>query len=270
MRKCLFLVVFLISALGFAQKDWQVKFYSEKSGTGFRIYADNDELTPISAIFTFTLKNMSSSLKTGELVLVPPQRKRFPVATLTATDKNKSYSFEYRNSYNAGNIAQTTFDQDYVYELPFETGKKVKIDQGYNGVFSHHNQLALDFKMAEGSKIFAAREGKVVEVVENNSQHCAQRDCAKFNNKIAIMHPDGTFGEYLHLQQNGAAVNLGDVVTRGQFIGYSGNTGWSNGPHLHFSVFLNRINDRQYIQTKFRTGINTAEILTEKQTYTKP
>lgn len=271
MKKYLFFFILLISAQCFSQKNWQVKFYAEKTADGYSIFADNDELTPLSVTFSFTLKNMRSSLKSGELAIIPAQSRHIEVASLTVINRNISYSYQYKNQYNFGDVSQTTYDQDYIYDLPYEKDKKVLVYQGYNGTFSHQNQLALDFQLAEGSKLYAAREGKVVEMVENNSQHCSEKDCAKFNNKITVMHPDGTFADYLHLQQNGAVVALGDQVTKGQFIGYSGNTGWSNGPHLHFSVFLNRMDgNRVFLKTKFRTGTNSSEILAEKKWYTKP
>ncbi len=56
-------------------------------------------------------------------------------------------------------------------------------------------------------------------------------------NFITIKHNDGTYGKYVHLKQNGVEVQVGDIVQRGDFLGYSGHTGFTNGPHLHFVVF---------------------------------
>ena len=52
-----------------------------------------------------------------------------------------------------------------------------------------------------------------------------------------MLHADGTTGEYYHLQQDGALVEVGDRVIRGQQIGLSGNTGHTAMPHLHFAVY---------------------------------
>ena len=68
-----------------------------------------------------------------------------------------------------------------------------------------------------------------------------------------IAHDDGSFGNYVHLTYRGAEVAVGDRVQAGQFIGYSGNTGISSGPHLHFDVRLPLANGRmQSIPFLFR------------------
>ncbi len=264
------LVFFIISFLfswGFSQ-DLDIKFYGEQSGDSYSIYADNDEFAPVSSQFVWTLTNMNCSEKDNENVVIPARTKKYKVATLSVIDKYKKFSFRYNNQYSWGDANKTSYDKDYIYTLPFEIGKTQQIYQGYNGKFSHQDKNCLDFNLKIDDKIYAAREGIVVETVEEYNQSCASETCSKFGNRIIIMHSDGTFAEYVHLKQNGVEINEGDAIEKGQFLGYSGNTGWSNGPHLHFSVFqIQRKGNRVYLATQFRTEKSERETLVEKQFY---
>jgi murein DD-endopeptidase MepM/ murein hydrolase activator NlpD len=152
--------------------------------------------------------------------------------------KGKSTHFNYSWIYVPGDPVNTVPDSDYPYLFPFEHGKKFKIVQGFNGKFTHfgQNQYAVDFNMPEGTPVFAARDGLVTEVKVDSSVNGTTPEFNQYNNYIRIHHSDGTFGNYVHLKQNGAAVSPGDEVKAGQLIGYSGNTGYSSGPHLHFDV----------------------------------
>jgi murein DD-endopeptidase MepM/ murein hydrolase activator NlpD len=55
-------------------------------------------------------------------------------------------------------------------------------------------------------------------------------------NYLMIRHGDGTRANYWHFKKDGVLVNVGDTVQQGQLIGFSGNTGYSAFPHLHFEV----------------------------------
>ncbi|MBA5246100.1 M23 family metallopeptidase [Marnyiella aurantia] len=266
------LLAFLIlsSITAFAQQKWDIKFYNEVKGREVEIYADNNEHMPMSAMFDFKLNNMISTLANGKSVVIPARTKKFLLAKVKVIKADLGNSFSYTNTYNFGDVTASAHDDNLIYWLPFEKGKTKLIFQGYNGKFSHQNSAALDFSLEEGEKVFTARGGTVVEVEESNNRNCPDISCARFNNYILIMHSDGTFADYSHLKQNGSIVRPGSKVERGQHIGYSGSTGFSNGPHLHFSVFNNRIDGkRSYIKTKFRTSEQDAVLLEEKKRYTK-
>lgn len=165
---------------------------------------------------------------------------------------------------------KSSYDSTYVYSLPYEKGRSFTVTQGYQGKMSHQNLNALDFSLYSGTKVCAARGGIAIEVVENNTQHCLSMDCAKLGNRIIIRHEDNTIAEYWHLEYMGALVEVNDTVKQDQHIGYSGNTGYSTGPHLHFSVSKpNSWGVPSTIKTKFKTTAQEPEYLVEHRSYFK-
>ena len=77
----------------------------------------------------------------------------------------------------------------------------------------------------------------MARVEESHTIGCWRDGCGRYANYIVILHNDGTTGEYYHLKHDGALVDVGDSVARGQRIGLSGNTGHTTMPHLHFAVY---------------------------------
>ncbi len=145
-------------------------------------------------------------------------------------------------------------DTSYVYALPYEAGTAHRIIQGYFGPFSHKERAALDFKMKRGTKILAAREGVVVRVKEDGDRGGWNKKYRPYGNNIVIQHPDGSRSGYWHLQFNGALVNVGDTVQKGQVIALSGKTGYTATPHLHFLVWRSSGGQWQQVATRFQTS----------------
>ncbi|HVF80984.1 MAG TPA: M23 family metallopeptidase [Flavisolibacter sp.] len=127
-------------------------------------------------------------------------------------------------------------DHSFIYALPYQKGKSYLVIQGYESLFSHAGDFAIDFKMKRGTKVMAARGGIVVRVRDSTKTGGLGKKYVGTANGITIQHTDGTFGHYLHLQYKGAMVLVGDTIKQGQLIGLSGSTGFSAFPHLHFEV----------------------------------
>lgn len=124
-----------------------------------------------------------------------------------------------------------------VHLLPFPGGQSYLIFQGNDQGPTHndaYNRYAFDFSpMPEGSTVCATADGVVVFVKEDTVGPTGR---FQDNNEIAIQHADGTIGTYLHLQKDGALVEVDQKVYAGDVIGRSGNTGSSGGAHLHFGL----------------------------------
>ncbi len=120
------------------------------------------------------------------------------------------------------------------------------IDSEYNPVMTYNRSPAhvgplinsVDFIIPEGTPIRAAADGVVIEIKIDSNTGGPDKSFEEYGNYIEIKHEHGEYSEYEHLKQNGALVKVGDTVSQGQIIGYSGNTGWMAelGPHLHFMV----------------------------------
>jgi murein DD-endopeptidase MepM/ murein hydrolase activator NlpD len=140
----------------------------------------------------------------------------------------------------ASELPVVDHDDGYLYRLPYADEQSYAVIQAWGSPLSHKGRehYAIDFGMPVGTPVHAAREGVVVALEQSHERGCWSGDCVRFANYVAVRHSDGTIGEYLHLHKDGVLVGLGEKVRRGQQIALSGNTGYSNAPHLHFGVYV--------------------------------
>ena len=136
---------------------------------------------------------------------------------------------------------ETTVPPSTVTRKPLQTAAPVEgeivmvyaMDSlGYNPTtrdWRTHN--GVDIAAEEGSKVFAAADGTVYTVYEDDTMGMT----------VVIRHRDGYITKYASLASE-VTVKAGDTVTLGQQIGYVGNTALLEsaiGDHLHFSVLCN-------------------------------
>jgi len=99
-----------------------------------------------------------------------------------------------------------------------------------NGAPTSYRHAGIDIAASLNTKILATNRGKVTLAMP----------LILTGNSIVIDHGEGLFSVYFHLEK--LHVSHGEMVEKGQLIGTVGSTGFSTGPHLHFTMSYYRTN----------------------------
>ncbi|MEY8199783.1 MAG: M23 family metallopeptidase, partial [Colwellia sp.] len=205
----------------------KIKFYTVNTKEGYILYAKNAFYSPVEVGFT-------SPFNQEFISKVIPARN----STVLLTSKTQAPKLKYRWALGDPN----SVTDDYRYHAPFGSPKGHRITQGFNGKFSHtkeYNKYAVDIAMDVGTYLTAVRAGTVIWVKDDYHMSGTTRYFLDKANVIKVLHDDGTFSSYAHILMDTAMVKEGDKVAVGDKLARSGSSGFSTGPHLHFSIIKN-------------------------------
>lgn len=127
---------------------------------------------------------------------------------------------------------------------------KFALSGAYGG--SRHN--GMDLGTPTGSKLYAPLTGTVRDFGNTD----AVPGCYSWGKWLLIDHPNGLSTMYAHLSHIG--VSPGQTVQTGDIVGYTGNTGYSTGPHLHWTLYVSdAVQVQQFNQFKSVTSCGSAK-----------
>jgi murein DD-endopeptidase MepM/ murein hydrolase activator NlpD len=98
----------------------------------------------------------------------------------------------------------------------------------------------VDFLIPDGTPVLAAQEGKIVELVEHNTEWGDGDKYRDTLNFMTLVHQSGELTQYCHLAKGAVSalgLQVGSGVKQGQRIATVGKTGWTDRDHLHFLAF---------------------------------
>lgn len=263
-----FILISSATESGLPAENKSLKVLTRREGDVTRLLVENHELAEMTVTFDVRMVNMKANVKFPFTATFPPQQTS-EAFTLAVIDPDVAWEYTYTNYYKLGSYC-AAHDDSYVYSLPYAAGSAFRVSQGYNGGFSHKgsNQYAIDWKMPSGTAVCAARGGLVVKIKDDSETGGDEMKYDCFNNYVLVRHDDATLGHYCHLLKNGVKVKPGERISAGQVIAFSGNTGFSSGPHLHFSVFKTKNGrERQSLPVKFKTSSELSASLTTGKLY---
>lgn len=221
------------------QRVWLLKTGEERQP---KFYIRNDYAGPLEVEISFAEQENARS--------TPELPRRFVVAPgesdtlfeVGGVSEDKSWRFTLQYHYAPGSpLPQYTAMKSYL--PPIAPDASFPISQAFGGGFSHtdaQNRYAVDIAMPVGTPVYAAKGGLVMEVDNDFYKGGIDEAYSSKANSIRILHDDGSMAVYAHLEADRAQVYPGQEVTAGQLIGYSGNTGFTSGPHLHFAIQINK------------------------------
>ena len=269
LRTCPLLLLTVATAAAAAPPDWR-NGWLEAPTAAAPINAGDDaaQITHSAVTRQIEVQNLLAGPVQVRVVAMPSQQialervlpaaRRAPVSLTTQANDASPKSFVLEAV--PGAPGSGAHGSQVLYHLPFAT-PRVRVDQGFGGQHSHddaENRYALDFPLAEGTPVLAARAGTVMQVIDHhhaNHQDRSQR--GRGANLVRVLHEDGSMALYAHLAP-GAAVRPGQRVSVGTVLGRSGNTGFSTAPHLHFVVQANT--GMALTSLPFRLGSDAGEL----------
>jgi len=209
------------------------------AGTGIDLCAFSNSCSQASITCNVTGNNIAvSPADTNEIIWHRSDSPRF--LRINRKDPEKPYDYRY-NCVVTARYSPTfsNYKKDFQYEYPFPFGTVASISTG-PGEKEHNrenrSEYAIDFVLPDSSPVVCVRDGEVVACQDSIPIGFPCPSMKQFVNSVVVRHDDGTLAEYAHLKHGAVFVTLGERVKAGMVIGLVGSTGYSSGPHLHFSI----------------------------------
>lgn len=194
--------------------------YPNTDGLSYRVQR-GDTLQGISRSYSVPLERILDWNSISTSVITPGQNVFIPGAHMNPNDVNRVL----------GNM--------FIFPVKGDISSRFgNRPDPFTGVIGFHNGIDIAGSPV-GTPVAASMAGVVAQVGYNTT----------FGNYVILRHPGTSFQTmYAHLTK--WVVAQGQSVRQGQEVGELGNTGYSTGPHLHFSIFKNgeAVDPLQYLK----------------------
>ncbi|GEM_PF-351860 len=216
-------------------------------GSTWLAYVGFDPQAPAAAHTINASDGQNSASRTFNVTAV-----QWPVETIITNEQQNQVSSgnnvadenNFLRPYFLNYTPKQLWSGKFIYPVQAPLTDGFGVFRSYNGGPATTYHEGRDLGAWTGTPIYAAASGKVV----------IARPLTVRGNAVIIDHGLGVFTGYYH--QSKLAVQEGQMVNKGDLIGYVGDTGFANGPHLHWELRVgNRFVDPdEWTKTTFGVG----------------
>ena len=153
-------------------------------------------------------------------------------SAMVQINKKPYYRFKYPKDDKYYDEKGVGFTQSFLFQIPvtFARISSHFTNKRFHPVLKRYRaHLGTDFAAPTGRNIYAAGDGRIEFIGTQGG----------YGKTVIINHQNGYKTLYAH--QNGFSKDIrqGQMIKKGEHIGYVGSTGLSSGPHLHFGMYRN-------------------------------
>lgn len=199
------------------------------------------------------LETQQKTLKTQQVSLGVQQKAQKDLLTQTKSQESAYQALIAKKKQQEADLEAALMDLKAKYNVavntsditPAESGilswplDNVRITQYFgntafarSGAYNGKGHNGMDFAAQIGTPIRAALSGVVIGTGNTDTV----RGCYSFGKWVMVKHGNGLNTMYAHFSQ--ISVYEGQQISTGDVLGYSGETGFATGPHLHFGVYV--------------------------------
>ncbi|SCZ79461.1 peptidoglycan DD-metalloendopeptidase family protein [Acidaminobacter hydrogenoformans] len=175
-------------------------------------------------ITTKTIEIVSRDFRVQKLTVDP---------SIESSTRNDEAYAEYSKYFNPSRESSSTtkyYSEPFVLPTIGRLSTEFGESRSVNGALTAYRHSGIDIAAPRGAEVLSTNRGRVTLAMP----------LILTGNTIVIDHGEGLFSVYFHLDKLNVAE--GDIAERGQLIGTVGSTGFSTGPHLHFTMSYYQFN----------------------------
>jgi len=218
-----------------ANKEYTVDFSLSQNLKTFELNDSKYIFVPVhysNAVGTYPIKLLENGREvfSGNISLLDGNFKKSYIKVAESMEEKRSPENIRRGADRIGEAKKTPADKLWEGKFIYPVANK-KISSPFGAmrfvndkVVGYHS--GIDFPVAVGTQLVATNTGKVIFASKLTST----------GNTLVIDHGMNLFSSYSHMSS--FDVKVGQMVKKGDVVGKSGNTGFTTGPHLHFTFAI--------------------------------